>query len=80
MIEYTKRGFHVPGCLLVEKQRGGGYLAWRPHTAMFFLDQKTLLKWVQWPKGTSTGDALRVWLEPPIEDKQSTEIVNEVLS
>ena len=27
-----------------------------------FTDPKTILKWVKWPKGTPTGDALREWL------------------
>ena len=27
-----------------------------------FTDPKALLKWVKWPKGTPTGDALREWL------------------
>ena len=27
-----------------------------------FTDTKQLLRWVKWPKGTPTGDALREWL------------------
>jgi hypothetical protein len=27
-----------------------------------FTDSKAILKWVKWPKGTPTGDALREWL------------------
>ena len=27
-----------------------------------FTDPKAILKWVKWPKGTPTGDALRAWL------------------
>ena len=27
-----------------------------------FTDPKAILKWVKWPKGTPTGDALREWL------------------
>ena len=27
-----------------------------------FTDTKAILKWVKWPKGTPTGDALRDWL------------------
>ena len=27
-----------------------------------FTDTKAILKWVKWPKGTPTGDALREWL------------------
>jgi hypothetical protein len=31
-------------------------------TARPFTDPKAILKWVKWPKGTPTGDALREWL------------------
>ena len=31
-------------------------------TARPFTDSKAILKWVKWPKGTPTGDALREWL------------------
>ena len=31
-------------------------------TARPFTDPKAFLKWVKWPKGTPTGDALREWL------------------
>jgi len=31
-------------------------------TARPFTDSKAILKWVKWPKGTPTGDALRAWL------------------
>ena len=31
-------------------------------TARPFTDTKAILKWVKWPKGTPTGDALREWL------------------
>ena len=31
-------------------------------TARPFTDHKAILKWVKWPKGTPTGDALREWL------------------
>ena len=30
-------------------------------TARPFTDPKAILKWVKWPKGTPTGDALREW-------------------
>ena len=31
-------------------------------TARPFTDTKQILRWVKWPKGTPTGDALREWL------------------
>ena len=31
-------------------------------TAKPFTDPKAILRWVKWPKGTPTGDALREWL------------------
>ena len=34
-----------------------------------FTDTKAILKWVKWPKGTPTGDALREWLAS-FEQKQ----------
>ena len=34
-----------------------------------FTDPKAILKWVKWPKGTPTGDALREWLAS-FEQKQ----------
>ena len=27
-----------------------------------FTDPKAILRWIKWPKGTPTGDALREWL------------------
>ena len=30
-------------------------------TARPFTDPKAILKWIKWPKGTPTGDALREW-------------------
>ena len=40
-------------------------------TARPFTDHKAILKWVKWPKGTPTGDALREWLAS-FEQKQET--------
>ncbi len=31
-------------------------------TARLFTEPKAILKFVKWPKGTPTGDALREWL------------------
>ena len=30
-------------------------------TARPFTDPKQILRWIKWPKGTPTGDALREW-------------------
>ena len=32
------------------------------NSARPFTDPKAILKWVKWPKGTPTGDALREWV------------------
>ena len=32
------------------------------NSARPFTEPKAILKWVKWPKGTPTGDALREWL------------------
>ena len=32
------------------------------NSARLFTDTKQILRWVKWPKGTPTGDALRDWL------------------
>ena len=60
--------FFMPGALRVERQtpREGPspvYVAWRPHTAATFTDEKALLKFAAWPKSTPTGQTLREWLE-----------------
>ena len=38
------------------------YTVLRGKSARPFTDPKAILKWVKWPKGTPTGDALRAWL------------------
>jgi len=60
--------FFTPGALRIERQtpREGPspvYVAWRPHTAATFTDEKALLKFAAWPKSTPTGQTLREWLE-----------------
>jgi hypothetical protein len=47
------------------KQREGPpvvYVCMSGKSAMMFTDPKALLKFVRWPKGTPTGQALREWL------------------
>ena len=55
------------GQLWVERtrQREGPpvvYVCMSGRSAMMFTDTKALLKFVRWPKGTPTGQALRDWL------------------
>jgi hypothetical protein len=38
------------------------YTVMSGNSARPFTDPKAILKWVKWPKGTPTGDALREWL------------------
>ena len=39
------------------------YLVWEPHKSYICLTGKDVLKATKWPKGTSTGTALREWLD-----------------
>ena len=60
--------FFTPGALRVERQtpREGPspvYVAWKPHTAATFTNEKALLKFAAWPKSTPTGQAIREWLD-----------------
>ena len=41
------------------------------NSARPFTDPKAILKWVKWPKGTPTGDALREWLASFDEQPQA---------
>lgn len=41
---------------------GRWFIAWKPHASQAFRDPKELLRWVQWPVKTPTGDSLRSWL------------------
>ena len=59
--------FFKPGSILIERQvpREGPspvFVAWRPHTAQSFIDEKALLKFAAWPQSTPTGVDLREWL------------------
>ena len=47
------------------------YTVMAKNSAMLFTDSKAILKWVKWPKGTPTGDALRDWLAS-FDKKQET--------
>lgn len=53
--------------LWVERQQRKGepitYVAWKPCISQGFNEPADLLRWVKWPAGTPTGDALRGWLK-----------------
>jgi hypothetical protein len=54
------------GQLLVERTRHREgppvvYSVLSGNTAMLFTDTKKILRFIKWPKGTPTGDALREW-------------------
>ena len=64
----------VAGQLLIERNRRREgppivYTVMSGTSARPFTDTKAILKWVKWPKGTPTGDALREWLAS-FEQKQ----------
>ena len=57
----------VAGQLWIERNRRREgppvvYTVMSGKSARPFTDTKAILKWVKWPKGTPTGDALREWL------------------
>ena len=73
------KSFHVPGALLIEQHivKDGPspfFVAWKPHTSRLFYGRQSLMKWLKWPKGTPTRDALDEWLNsleapkaPPVD-------------
>jgi hypothetical protein len=71
-----KETFVAPGLRLEwEHDRWNGWrvTAWRPHVSQVFTDRKTLLKFINWPPKTPTGDLIRGWIDGLIEQtpKQS---------
>lgn len=38
------------------------YVCWRPGTSVFCTNRKEVLRFINWPTKTPTGDALRDWL------------------
>lgn len=42
---------------------GRYFIAWKPNVSKIFKNTSELLKWLQWPAKTPTGDAIRQWLE-----------------
>ena len=64
----------MAGQLFIERNRRREgppvvYTVMAKNSARPFTDTKAILKWVKWPKGTPTGDALREWLAS-FEQKQ----------
>ena len=38
------------------------YIVYKSNSSRPFTNHKDIIRWVKWPKGTPTGDALRQWL------------------
>jgi hypothetical protein len=62
------KSFHVPGALLIEQHivREGPspyFVAWRPHTSRLFYDRREMMRWIKWPKGTPTREAIDAFLD-----------------
>lgn len=58
--------FSAPGVWVERQQRKDEpltYVAWKPCVSQGFADPRELLRWLKWPAGTPTGDALRDWLK-----------------
>ena len=49
---------------------GRHFIPWRPHVSQIFRDTKAMLRWLKWPKGTPTRQALDEWLEELDADKK----------
>lgn len=62
------RLFKAPG-IYIERSSHGYYIVWRPNVSVVCPDRKSLLKFVQWPIKTPTGDAIRAWLDEQPEPK-----------
>ena len=84
--------FQVQGALFVERHvdrwNGESFIAWIPHDSRGFTDRKALLRFINWPTKTFTGDALREWLkgfdpvvdhEPPAPDPQTASLLSDEL-
>jgi len=59
----------------VERQQRKGepivYVAWKPCVSQGFNEPAELLRWLKWPAGTPTGDALRAWLKDERPEERS---------
>ena len=62
------KSFHIPGALLIEQHivREGPspyFVAWKPHTSRLFYDRREMMRWIKWPKGTPTREAIDAFLD-----------------
>jgi len=62
------KSFHVHGALLIEQHvvKDGPspyFVAWKPHTSRLFYDRKEMMRWIKWPKGTPTREAIDAFLD-----------------
>lgn len=62
------KAFHIPGALLIEQHtvKDGPspfFVAWKPHTSRLFYDRREMMRWIKWPKGTPTREAIDVFLD-----------------
>jgi len=60
--------FHIHGALLIEQHivKDGPspyFVAWKPHTSRLFYDRKEMMRWIKWPKGTPTREAIDAFLD-----------------
>lgn len=60
--------FHIPGALLIEQHvvREGPspyFVAWVPNTSKMFYDRKEMMRWIKWPKGTPSREAIDSFLD-----------------
>lgn len=58
----------IAGQLWIERHRRREgppivYTVMSGNASRAFTDKKEILRWVKWPKGTPTGEALRIWLD-----------------
>lgn len=63
-----KPDYFRAGTLYIERTRNREgppitYTVWRPNTSRIFTNTKEALRFIKWPRGTATGDALREWFD-----------------
>jgi hypothetical protein len=39
------------------------FVAWKPHTSRLFYDRREMMRWIKWPKGTPTREAIDAFLD-----------------
>jgi hypothetical protein len=50
-----------------DRWNGWRVTAWRPHITGVFTNREALLKFINWPSKTPTGDLIRGWIDSQIE-------------